>query len=618
MLKKILGVFSIVLALSFFASLTAFANEEFQIDTKIIYLASTDVSLKVSQEVALMNKLSNVYAQQYSFIIEGEAPTNVYAWDEFGEIKYQLRSNPQSSTISLTFNQEVVGKDKTLRFGLTYYKNDLIKKSGDVWEISIPRFGSAEEVDTLAVSLEVPLSFGPVAFISPEPIEEYQTEGKYVFRFSKNQMFNSGVVAAFGEFQTFDFDLTYHLENKEGVNIRTEIALPPDTSYQKVYYQSISPRPENVEVDGDSNWLAQYKLKPKQRLEVKALGKVKVFAQPFQKFSPPQNLDPYLGPTSQWPIKDPMILQEAKNLKSPQKVYNYVIRKLTYDYSRVREGAERLGAKGALSQPERATCMEFTDLFVALARAVGIPAREVNGYAYTTNPQLRPLGLVQDVLHAWPEYWDEETQTWVQIDPTWQSTTGGVDYFNKLDLGHFTFAIHGIESDYPPPAGAYKIEGEYEKDVRVDFGKFQKFGEEKIEVSFSVPQIISSEAKTAGFLTVHNLSPTALYDLSLGVRTKGVQLDLVNGDKIQILPPFSHHQLTFKLSSLGILKTGPAQITVFANNQEFSHSLSVESIILKGAVFLLGTVLIGSTSFFLVYRIRKRREAIIDSQEEVC
>jgi hypothetical protein len=618
MFRKFWGAFIIIFVLSFFFSLTAFANEEFKIDTNTKYLASSDVTLEVTQEVVLMNKLSNVYARQYSFIIEGEAPTNVFAWDEFGEIKYQLRSNPQSSTISLPFNQEVVGKDKTLRFGLSYYKNDLIKKSGDVWEIVIPRFSSAEEVDSLIVNLEVPLNFGPAAFISPEPLEEYQAKGRQVFRFSKNQMFNSGVVAAFGEFQTFDFDLTYHLENKEGVNIRTEIALPPDTSYQKVYYQSISPRPENVEVDGDNNWLAQYKLKPNQRLEVKALGKVKVFAQPFQKFSPPQNLNLFLESTSHWLMKDPIIQQEAKNLKSPQEVYNFVVRKLTYDYSRVREGAKRLGAKEALSQPERATCMEFTDLFVALARAVGIPAREVNGYAYTTNPQLRPLSLVQDVLHAWPEFWDEKTQTWIQVDPTWQSTTGGIDYFNKLDLGHFAFAIHGIESDYPLPAGAYKIEGEYEKDVQVDFGKFQKFGEEQIEVSFSVPQIISSEAKTAGFFTVHNLSPTALYDISLGIRTKGVQLDLVNEDKIKILPPFSHHQLHLKLSSLGILKTGPAQLTVFANNQEFSHSLTVESIVLKGVVFLFGTALISLTSYFLVYRIRKRKQAKIDSQEGVC
>ena len=59
--------------------------------------------------------------------------------------------------------------------------------------------------------------------------------------------------------------------------------------------------------------------------------------------------------------------------------------------------------------------MEFTDLFVAIARAAGIPARESVGYAYTTNSRLRPLSLVTDVLHAWPEYYDADKKIWVHL-----------------------------------------------------------------------------------------------------------------------------------------------------------------------------------------------------------
>ncbi len=56
-----------------------------------------------------------------------------------------------------------------------------------------------------------------------------------------------------------------------------------------------------------------------------------------------------------------------------------------------------------------------------------------------------PLSLIADVLHAWPEYYDQQQNVWVAIDPTWADTTGGIDYFSKLDLRHLTFAIQGQE-----------------------------------------------------------------------------------------------------------------------------------------------------------------------------
>jgi hypothetical protein len=112
--------------------------------------------------------------------------------------------------------------------------------------------------------------------------------------------------------------------------------------------------------------------------------------------------------------------------------------------------------------------MEFTDLFIALARASGIPAREVNGYAFSENPKVQPLSLVADVLHSWPEYWDEEKGVWVPIDPTWADTTGGKDYFNTFDLNHVAFVIHGANDQYPLPAGSYKKDAKPQKDVYVE------------------------------------------------------------------------------------------------------------------------------------------------------
>ena len=135
--------------------------------------------------------------------------------------------------------------------------------------------------------------------------------------------------------------------------------------------------------------------------------------------------------------------------------------------------------------------MEFTDLFIALVRAAGIPARELDGYAHTSNTALRPLTLTKDILHAWPEYWDDR-RGWVMVDPTWENTTGGVDYFNKFDLNHFVFAVKGSSSEMPVPAGSYKFSGEDSDDVRVVLSGNDFLGKAQIGTQIDVSnQIIA-------------------------------------------------------------------------------------------------------------------------------
>ena len=101
-------------------------------------------------------------------------------------------------------------------------------------------------------------------------------------------------------------------------------------------------------------------------------------------------------------------------------------------------------------------CTEFTDSFVSLARVLQIPSREINGYGYTKNSTLQPQNTTTDILHSWPEFYDTSKKQWISIDPTWGNTTGGIDYFNKLDFSHIAFVRHGAEDSYPLPAGSYK------------------------------------------------------------------------------------------------------------------------------------------------------------------
>ena len=70
-------------------------------------------------------------------------------------------------------------------------------------------------------------------------------------------------------------------------------------------------------------------------------------------------------------------------------------------------------------------CNEHTQLFVALARAVGLPARSVAGLAYVGN---------KFYYHAWPEVYLGD---WVAVDPTFGQF--------PADAAHLRFVIGGFK-----------------------------------------------------------------------------------------------------------------------------------------------------------------------------
>jgi len=584
-------------------NLPTFATEEFETTYNVNYQVLSTGKVNVTQDISLTNKLSNIYATQYSLILKGGLIENIQAYDEEGPLRTEIKQSNEETTVTLNFNQQVVGTGKTLKFKLTYVALDLAQKKGQVWEINIPRLAEQSSVDNCSLTLAVPKSFGKPAYIRPYPVEQSEEENYNLFRFTKNQVSASGVNAVFGEFQIFDFSLFYHLENPNRFQGETEIAFPPDTAFQKVTYQKIEPQPVNIRVDNDGNWLAKYYLNPKQKMMIIATGKVKIFNQPQEFFPPPssENLKNNLLPKKFWEVDNPTITQKAQVLKTPKAIYDFVIKSLDYDFERVKEGAERLGALKSLEYPRQAICMEFTDLFITLCRAAGIPAREINGFAYTTNEKLRPTGLTVDILHSWPEYYDENRKIWVPVDPTWEKTTKGIDYFSKTDLNHFTFVIHGEDSQTPYPPGSYKKDENPSKDVWVVFGEYEKELEPELKVNFDLPSKIYWGMKNRGKIIVKNYGPTAIYNLKLKIEPRGVDLKYLQLPhlKLTILPPFASEEIQVELKPKGFINLSTGAITVFLNELQFTHPLGISFLPEKLVFPFLGIILVLSLLIFL-------------------
>ncbi|MCX6793657.1 MAG: transglutaminase-like domain-containing protein [Candidatus Gottesmanbacteria bacterium] len=282
---------------------------------------------------------------------------------------------------------------------------------------------------------------------------------------------------------------------------------------------------------------------------------------------------------------------------TPRAIYTYVSQTLGYDYTRVSQTPIRKGAILTLGTPKDSICMEFTDLFIAIARAAGIPAREAVGYAYTTNSRLRPLSLVADVLHAWPEYYDSELKLWVPVDPTWANTTGGVNYFDKMDFNHIVFAIYGTASDYPYPAGFYRKNGKTTKDVTVTFANSRFIQPtSKLTTRISFPKLVTAGIAARGSVTIENTVGAAVPSVTIIIQSTPVDVGVTKA--ATNIPPYTKLTYPLTVTIPNYFSGGNGRISANVNGETQQYVFKIQPIT---AYFILPILCFGGILVILLF-----------------
>lgn len=266
----------------------------------------------------------------------------------------------------------------------------------------------------------------------------------------------------------------------------------------------------------------------------------------------------------------------AEQFTSAREIYDYVVENLSYNYDRLDTNIDRLGATAALQTPNQALCQEFTDAFIALSRARDIPSRRVTGYAHTENNILRPLSLVQDILHSWPEYFDQSKQAWIPIDPTWDHTSGGINYFDQFDLNHIVFAINGSSSTTPYPAGSYKLADSTTKDVVVRFG--DTIATAAMELRFTDQPLKLFEQFTLPFtdtIRITNTTGQAYYQVPIRLESSDPTVKLSSPSIITLdaILPFAHTTIPIEIENESLFEPKKTTINIYYDSQQTSLEL---------------------------------------------
>lgn len=447
------------------------ANEKFHTDLQTTYTVSPTGTTTVNQVLTLTNRTPTDYITRYGLKITSPDISNVSVRSNGQALTPEIVKTDAQTSIGITFPDVIAGEGQKRVVEISYRDPDAAIISGKVLEVLVPRLAAAEEYDSYALTIITPEQFGTPTRITPATYTVDRTGSNYTTRLYLNR--GESVTALYGTQQVFNFDLKYHLLNPSPNTGLAQIALPPDTTYQKVNYEVLDPRPDKIEVDSDGNWIATYQVPSEATIIVQAQGQAYLSLNPIHRFAGPSDLQPWLRGQEFWDISNPQITELAQDYQTPRAIYDYIVETFDYNYASLEGDNPRLGAINALNAPNQTACQEFTDAFVAISRAAGIPARRVTGYAYTQNNLLRPLDLNRNILHAWPEYYDRAKQQWIPIDPTWGNTTGGVNYFDQFDLNHIVFAINGVSSTLPFPVGSYAPDQvTADESLRISFGQF--------------------------------------------------------------------------------------------------------------------------------------------------
>lgn len=457
------------------------AQAEFQTQVETTYRVDATGQTQVIKDYAVTNLTTNTYITQFTLELNDLKLQNIQAQNEGAPIEPQISKTDQGVSINLSFPNQVVGQGQARRFRIQYESPVLANLNSSVLELNLPG-QQQNQNESAVVYVEVPLKFGDPYRAQPE-FDEKKVLGD-VQRFTFRQPPQSSLLLVFGQKQAYTVQMKYELTNNSKRVQQLSIPIPPDTPWQRVNYSQLEPRPIKIERDADGNWLAWYNLPANQTTIITTNLNTELYLESWNQLLqfPPQ--PDHLAAAPYWKLEQTQLSQLLTNQStSPHSLYQTAVNKLNYTTESLDQIRERQGAAGTLNQPDNATCQEFTDLFVALARSQGIPARRSVGYAYSTQEEYRPSSFVGDILHTWPEYYDANTQSWRAVDPTWEKTTGGIDYFNHFDLSHLVFVRHGVSSTDPLPPGSYQQNYAQQKTISVMTSDQISFDQPRFQVA---------------------------------------------------------------------------------------------------------------------------------------
>ncbi|MBP7768744.1 hypothetical protein KA082_02840, partial [Candidatus Woesebacteria bacterium] len=254
------------------------AQEPFKTELTTTYVVDTSGTTKITHTFVVTNTTPTTFLRQYALKLHTTNIENIVVKNANKELQPEIDKQATLTSINITFPDQIVGEGKRREFSILYESKDVADISGKVLEVHIPPFADSEEYARHTVILKTPIQFGKAARSTPIPTNVTIDTSGLVTTFE--QPAKTAISAFFGEEQYYKVTLRYRLENKTSSTGLAQIALPPDTSFQRVHIFSLDPPTNDIKIDTDGNWIATYTLPSQSNQDVYLTAAIKVTLEP--------------------------------------------------------------------------------------------------------------------------------------------------------------------------------------------------------------------------------------------------------------------------------------------------------------------------------------------------
>ena len=586
------------------------STSPFSVHYNILYNITKGGSANVSYNIRLINLSASTYASSYTIDLTSTDITNLSVINNSSgnPLPFTQNKGKTSTRITTTFPNTVYGYGTSQNWTINFTTNQIAKRQGKLLNVVIPGFQQKGIITKVDTTIETPKSLGGINFVSTPISNISSNANNNIFEFNtKSSYTTDGILLIVGNYQLYSFKFHYKLQNTNIFNNESfKIVIPADFSTQTVIFSKISPTPTKTYIDQNGNYIIEYILPPRKTVtalingESKVLPTYNVLSSPLPKRNlSTKSIKVYTSAQPYWQVASPfihnlaekIIASDTTTLQKAQSIQNYVSGHLTYNEKAILDPSrQRLGAIKALEEPTNAICQEYTDVFVALARSVGIPTRMIAGYGDPPNVNVNPLP--PSILHAWVQFYDP-SYGWVNADPTWQSTSGGFNFFGNVGSDHFILAKYGTSSVNPPLILTFVKEKNPQNNINI----------EAINSGFNpnptfTMHILNYKNLISGFqnnlkLYVQNTGNEVLRGKSIDIKsTKGVTIGKVNISNIAIFPQMNQ-VINIPVKTSNYFTGGNREISItasFYNYHKNNITKETNTILTFSPLFISGII----------------------------
>ncbi len=528
------GIFAWAMMLASSFIYPVLAAEETSVATRFSTQIEVDTSNRAqfTVQVIFENNGENPAAiSAYDLVIGNVNPVSISAVTGTTVLNTQVRE-AKGSIIQVLLGESVIRPSSSLEVTISYTVNNFLERRGGAFDAELPVFHQTDISTGERMTFIYPERLGPINY-SSALYNQALSQGTYVVQFN-NISEVPRLFLSIGEAKHVSVTLERSFKNETEGFVKHEVTIPPEYTSQAFIINAVTPSPDSARTTEDGNIVLTYSVPGNDTLWVRIQGVISYELPKEDQYNlSSQEQKAYLDTESEWwSISEPSVLRMVDQwsdlpslFEKISSIYTYTKEELILSSGfRELHGVEyRKGASVALKTYKNASVEDYADVFVALARSTGIPARVVAGYVYPYSIEESQLGM----FHVWPQYFSEELG-WVSVDPAYEKYTN-LPMLLSSGLNRVVAA-----SSYDPAFHGVFMETSSEF-IPTDQ---EPRKESRIQAALEVPSSLKAGTIGNGVLRIRNIGNTVISNIDYElVKTDDVPLSIGEPFYREILIP---------------------------------------------------------------------------------